>query len=95
MSSTVTASSMLKEERRIITNSKVNYSLIFLPHISYLLFSFLSSSDTGKNQCLCFLSMRVPQGIEICFFPLGSWADIGIMSVFTLISRSNIIVCIQ
>lgn len=77
-------------------DSKVNYSLMrmncpFPSHIFPILFSFLSSSDTGNNQCLCFLSMRVPQAIEIYVFsPLGSWADMGIMSVFIPISSSNI-----
>lgn len=56
-----------KQQGKLLTNE--DELSISLPYISYLLFSFLSSSDTGKNQCLCFLSMRVPQAIEICFFP--------------------------
>lgn len=79
------ACSMLKEERRIITNSKVNYSLIRmdcpLPSLSHtLLFSFfshvLSWNDTGEN-LMAVLAFHVVSGrdMEVSFLPSGWGAE--------------------
>lgn len=78
------ACSTQKEERRIITNSEVNYSLIRMdcplaslsPHSPYLLFSlshFLSWNDTGEeSNGLRFLFMWFQEGIwRYLFSPLA------------------------